>query len=77
VAQGGADIFLTYCTNTTLARREQPSLQVVAVPEAINVAASYGIAPLDGASKAGNEFVAFLLGSRGQDILASHGFAPR
>jgi ABC-type molybdate transport system substrate-binding protein len=77
VAQGGADIFLTYCTNTMLARREQPSLQIVAVPEAINVAASYGIAPLDGASKPGNEFVAFVLGPRGQEILAAHGFAPR
>ena len=77
VAEGGADIFLTYCTNTTLARREQPSLQVVAVPPAINVSASYGIAPLAGASKAGNDFVAFVLGPRGQDILAAHGFAPR
>jgi ABC-type molybdate transport system substrate-binding protein len=77
VAEGGADIFLTYCTNTTLARSEQPSLQVVAVPDAINVAASYGIAALAGASTAAAEFVAFLLGPRGQDILASHGFAPR
>lgn len=77
VAQGGADIFITYCTNATLARREQPSLQVVAVPEAINVAASYGIASLDGASRAGQEFVAFVLGPRGQAILAGHGFAPR
>ena len=77
VAQGGADIFITYCTNATIAQREQPQLRVVAVPEAINVAASYGIAALDGASKAGKEFVAFVLGPRGQAILASHGFAPR
>jgi ABC-type molybdate transport system substrate-binding protein len=46
------------------------------VPEAINVAASYGIAALAGASKAGQEFVAFVLGPQGQAILARHGFAP-
>ena len=50
VAQGGADIFITYCTNATIARREQPQLQVVAVPEAISVAAGYGIVTLDAAS---------------------------
>jgi molybdate transport system substrate-binding protein len=76
VAQGGADIFIAYCTNATIARRELRQLQVVDVPEAINVAASYGIATLDGASKAGKEFVVFVLGTRGQAILASHGFAP-
>jgi len=76
VAQGGADIFITYCTNATIAQREKPQLRVVAVPEAINVAASYGIAALAGASKAGQEFVAFVLGPKGQAILARHGFAP-
>jgi ABC-type molybdate transport system substrate-binding protein len=77
VAQGGADIFLTYCTNATVAAREQPALQVVALPAAIDVSASYGIVALAGASAPGRDFVAFVLGPRGQAILARHGFAPR
>lgn len=40
VAQGQADVLVTYCTNAAEAREEQPSLQVLSVPSAINVAAS-------------------------------------
>ena len=32
VAQGRADVFITYCTNATAARVEQPNLREVAVP---------------------------------------------
>lgn len=76
VAEGKADIFITYCTNTLVAAAEQPGLKSVAVPEAINVGADYGVAVIGG-SASGQRFAAFLLGSPGQAILARHGFAPR
>lgn len=44
VAQGQADVFITYCTNATRALREPPQMQVLPVPAAINVAAPYGLA---------------------------------
>lgn len=77
VANRSADVFLTYCTNATLAVREEPSLRTVAVPAEINVGASYGVAGLEGGSSQAQVFVEFLLGAEGQQILAQHGFAPR
>jgi len=76
VAQGRADIFLTYCTNTAAARAEQPSLRSVAVPAAINVSADYGVAPIHGARPPAQRFIDYLLGPDAQAILARHGFAP-
>lgn len=76
VAQGRADIFLTYCTNAALARAEQPSLRTVAVPAAINVSADYGVAPLRSAPPPAQRFIDFLLGPEGQAIFARSGFAP-
>lgn len=77
VAQGAADLFLTYCTNTLLATREQPGQRSVVVPEAINVSASYGVTVINGAPPAARQFVEFLLAPAGQAVLARHGFAPR
>jgi ABC-type molybdate transport system substrate-binding protein len=77
VAQGAADVFLTYCTNAVVAAREQPGLQVLPLPEAINVSASYGVTPLAGAPEAARHFVDFLLAPEGQAVLARHGFAAR
>jgi len=76
VAQGRADVFLTYCTNATVARVEQPSLRTVAVPPAINVSADYGVAPLQGARPQAQRFVEFLLGPNAQAIFERNGFAP-
>ena len=77
VVQGAADLFITYCTNAVLAQREEPALQVVTVPEAINVSAGYGIASLSPPSVLGQGFVDFLLAPAGQAVLARHGFSPR
>ena len=33
VAEGRADIFLTYCTGAVVAQREHPGQQIVALPE--------------------------------------------
>jgi ABC-type molybdate transport system substrate-binding protein len=76
VAGGQADLFLTYCTNTALAVREDPTLRRVDVPAAIQVAASYGVAVLAGAGPDARDFVAFLLSQDGQRVLAAHGFQP-
>lgn len=76
VAQGRADVFLTYCTNATLARAEQPGLRTVAVPAAINVSADYGVVPLRGAPPQAQRFIDFLLGPDAQAIFARSGFAP-
>jgi ABC-type molybdate transport system substrate-binding protein len=81
VAERQADLFVTYCTNATLALREQPSLKTVAVPAAWGVAADYGIAALrsgDAPREAlGRRFVEFVLAPDAQALLARHGFALR
>ena len=76
VADGQADIFIIYCTNTLIAVAEQPGLRSIAVSDAINVGADYGVAVI-GAAPAAQRFVAFLLGPSGQAILTRQGFAPR
>jgi ABC-type molybdate transport system substrate-binding protein len=75
VAQGDADLFITYCTNTVLAAREQPGQRSVPVPEAVNVSAAYGITVLNGAPVEARHFVAFVLSPAGQAVLARYGFA--
>lgn len=75
VAEGQADIFITYCTNASLALAEQPRLRVVAVPAAINVSASYGVAVSNGAPEAADAFADFLLSAAGQALLAQQGFS--
>jgi ABC-type molybdate transport system substrate-binding protein len=77
VSQGAADLFLIYCTNALVAAREQPGLQVVHLPDQINVSASYGITVLNGAPPAAQRFVDFVLSPGGQAVLARQGFAPR
>ena len=74
VGDGKADIFITYCTNAKAAAREQPGLQVIAVPDSINVSADYGVTRTTAAVPAAADFVEFLLGAGGQAILARHGF---
>lgn len=74
MASGKADVFITYCTNAVSARKEEPNLQVLAVPEAINVAANYGLALMQPASGAARPFVDFVLGTAGQKRLAEFGF---
>ena len=42
---GEADVFITYCTNAEIARREQP-LQVLTLPDDLSVSATYGLSLL-------------------------------
>ncbi len=76
VAEGKADLFLTYCTNALQARKENPGQHIVQVPEALAVGADYGLTVLKGARAQAGRFAEFILGPDGQAILAKHGFAP-
>src|SRR5262249_21298859 len=73
VDQRQADLFITYCTNARIASAEVPTLRTVALPEAINVGASYGATAVRGAR--GEAFVAYLLASESQRVFARFGFA--
>jgi molybdate transport system substrate-binding protein len=75
VAQGAADIFLTYCTNALLAQRGHPTQQIVQLPEALAVGADYGLTVMNGASPQAYTLAMFILSVGGQHILAAHGFA--
>ena len=76
VAEGRADIFLTYCTNALAARKQYPDQQMVELPEALSVGADYGLTVISGGPAAAQDFAEFILSSEGQKILASYGFAP-
>jgi molybdenum ABC transporter molybdate-binding protein len=75
VAEGRADIFLTYCTNAMAAQREHPTQQVVALPESLAVGADYGMTVMTGASPGAYRFAMYILSPAGQRILARHGFS--
>jgi len=76
IATGQADAFVTYCTNATIARQQEPQLQTIAVPDAVNVGGTYGMVMLQPVSEPARRFVAFVLGVAGQRRLAEHGFLP-
>ena len=77
VAEGRADIFLTYCTNAMAAQKEVPGQQIVALPAELSVGADYGLTVINGAPPAAQDFTKFILDAESQKILAGHGFAPR
>jgi ABC-type molybdate transport system substrate-binding protein len=75
VAEGRADIFLTYCTNATEAQKQNPGQQIVALPDTLAVGADYGLTVVDGASPQAYRFAMYVLSADGQRTLAEHGFA--
>jgi ABC-type molybdate transport system substrate-binding protein len=75
VADGKADIFLTYCTGALTAQKENSGQQIIALPDALAVGADYGLTVIAGASPAAYRFAMFVLSPEGQRILAGHGFA--
>lgn len=54
----------------------EEELQVIPIPEEINVTASYFIAPLVDSpnKKLAEDFISLVLSPRGQEILSNHGF---
>ena len=77
MASGKAEVFLTYCTNAVLARKEVPSLRIVQVLGEVNVAADYGLVVLKDAPPSATALAEFILGDPGQATLAKHGFGAR
>lgn len=75
VAEGRADIFLTYRTNAMVAAAEHPGQQIVALPDDLAVGAEFGVTVLKGAPSAAHQFAFFILSDIGQTCLARHGFA--
>lgn len=75
VAEGRADIFLTYCTGALVAQRENAGQQIVALPETLAVGADYGMTVMNDSPPAASRFAQFIVSSKGQQILAKHGFA--
>ena len=76
VEQGAADVYLTYCTNGVLARKEVPALQVVAIAPDLNVGADYGLVVMKDAKDPATRFADFLIAGEGKAILQRHGFEP-
>jgi len=75
VAEGRADIFLTYCTGVLVAQRENPGQQIVALPESLAVGADYGMTVMNDSPSAAWRFALFIVSAKGQQILARHGFS--
>jgi len=75
VAEGKADLFLTYCTNAREAKAQNGNQQIVALPDELAVGADYGLTVLDGAAPPAYRFAMFILSVDGQRLLAKHGFA--
>lgn len=76
VAEGQADVFITYCTNAVAAVAEHPQLQMVSIPAGINVGADYGLTVGIGAAPRARAFADFVLSAAGRQLLARHGFLP-
>jgi ABC-type molybdate transport system substrate-binding protein len=75
VAEGRADIFLTYCTNALVAQKENAGQQIVQLPDALAVGADYGLTVVANAPSSAYRLAMFILSSEGQRILAKHGFS--
>ncbi|MGJ9419903.1 molybdate ABC transporter substrate-binding protein [Massilia sp. CMS3.1] len=71
--QDRADAYIMYCTNAVLTKNALPALDVLRIPERLNVRSAYGIASRTG-SQEGARLVRFVLGARSQDILRKYGF---
>jgi ABC-type molybdate transport system substrate-binding protein len=74
VAQGAADIFLTYCTNALAAQKEYPGQQLVALPDTLAVGADYGLTVMNDASPWAYKFAMFIISTEGQEAIARYGF---
>jgi molybdate transport system substrate-binding protein len=75
VAEGRADIFLTYRTNAMAAQKQNPGQQIVALPDALAVGADYGLTVMNNASDAARGLAVFIMSPEGQKIMVGYGFA--
>ena len=77
VAEGHADIFLTYRTNALAAQVQYPGQQLIDLPDELSVGADYGLTVMTDARQAAHHFAAFIVSDQGWEILARYGFAGR
>jgi molybdate transport system substrate-binding protein len=75
IAEGKADLFLTYCTNAMEAKKDVAGAQIVALPEELAVGADYGLTVIANAPSDAYRFAMSILSADGQRILAKHGFS--
>jgi ABC-type molybdate transport system substrate-binding protein len=76
MGSGQADVFITYRTNAVIALRERPSLRMVELPPALQVAAAYGLGVREDAPAAARAFTRCLMAPGAQAVFALHGFEP-
>ena len=69
-----ADVFLTYCTNAVLARKEVQTLKIIKIPEELSVGADYGLLVRSGAPSEAWRLAMYILSPEGQRILKEYGF---
>ena len=74
MAQGQADVFLTYCTNAVAAQKEVPTLKIVQVPPPLQVGAAYGVTVRERAPAAAGAFAQALLAPPAQAVFQRYGF---
>lgn len=74
MAEGQADVFLTYCTNAVAAKKARPELKVVEVPPALQVGATYGLTVRQDAPAAARRLADYILSPAGQALLRQFGF---
>src|SRR5215510_454932 len=75
IADGKADIFLTYCTNAAEAKKEITGAQTIALPEELSVGADYVLTVIADAPADAYRFAMYILSTDGQRVLSKHGFA--
>jgi molybdate transport system substrate-binding protein len=76
IASGEADAGIVYASDVTEA--VAPTVRAIAIPDDVNVIATYPIAVVDGSKSAdlASAFVRYVSGSEGQATLRSFGFLP-
>jgi len=75
MSQGNVDVFVTYCTNAKSAQKDTPALKIMAIPQALQVSASYGMTLRANASSAAQQFAQALMQADAQAIFARYGFS--
>jgi molybdate transport system substrate-binding protein len=75
IAEGKAEIFLTYCTNAVEAAREVVGARVLTLPDPLAVGASYALTVLTPARPGADRFALYVMSISGQEILTRNGFA--
>jgi molybdenum ABC transporter molybdate-binding protein len=75
IAEGKADLFLTYCTNAMETKKDVAGAQIVALPEELAVGADYGLTVIANAPSDAFRFAISILSADGQRALAKYGFS--